>query len=214
MKLLCISDIHGHADALQRMLEVGRGLGCTSVLVAGDLCFPGPEPLRTWKMLMDVGAHCVQGITDLAVASVDPDKLEPSNDHERERIERLRACRTQLGEIIVARLARLPRTYRMATEDGGEILLVHGSPMDPTVPITHDMEDDEISALLGDDPADVVVCGASHVPFDRIVGVTRVINVGSVGQAPSGDVAYGVAIESLSSGVEVQPLLVPTVRPS
>jgi hypothetical protein len=54
------------------------------------------------------------------------------------------------------------------------------------------MSDEEISALLGDDPADVVICGGSHVPFDRMVAGVRVINVGSVGEAPSiGDDAFG-----------------------
>ncbi|MFT3768800.1 MAG: hypothetical protein QM820_25425 [Minicystis sp.] len=53
-------------------------------------------------------------------------------------------------------------------------------------PLSHDMSDEEISALLGDDPADIVVCGGSHVPFDRVVAGMRVINVGSVGEAPRG----------------------------
>jgi hypothetical protein len=80
----------------------------------------------------------------------------------------------------------LPTTVRLPLDDGGEVVLVHGSPSDPTEPITHDMSDEEISALLGDDPADVVVCGGSHVPFDRTVSGVRIINVGSVGEAPSG----------------------------
>jgi hypothetical protein len=46
------------------------------------------------------------------------------------------------------------------------------------------MSDEEVLSLLGDDPADVVICGGSHVPFDRMVGGVRVINVGSVGEAP------------------------------
>jgi hypothetical protein len=34
----------------------------------------------------------------------------------------------------------------MPLPDGRELLLVHGSPADPTVPITHDMTDDEVAA--------------------------------------------------------------------
>jgi predicted phosphodiesterase len=37
----------------------------------------------------------------------------------------------------------------------------------------------------------VVVCGGSHVPFDRMVCGVRVINVGSVGEAPSGGAGRG-----------------------
>lgn len=44
-------------------------------------------------------------------------------------------------------------------------------------------------ALLAGDPATIVVCGASHVPFQRDLEDVRVINVGSVGAAPEGAVA-------------------------
>jgi predicted phosphodiesterase len=35
-----------------------------------------------------------------------------------------------------------------------------------------------------------VVCGASHVPFERQLGDVRVVNVGSVGAAPEGRFAH------------------------
>ena len=54
------------------------------------------------------------------------------------------------------------------------------------------MSDDEIRRLLGDDPADIVVCGGSHVPFDRTVMEVRVIGIGSVGEAP-GDIPHADA---------------------
>jgi predicted phosphodiesterase len=213
MRLLCISDIHGNADALQRVLAIGKIQGCSKVLVAGDLCFPGPEPLRTWMLLTAEQAHCVQGLSDRALATVDPDTLRPATPQEAERVQLLRAAREQLGDVILARLQRLPPTFRMAVEDGGELLLVHGSPSDPTVSMTHDMADEEISALLGDDPADTVICGGSHVPFDRTVGGTRVINVGSVGEAPSGNIAHATVISTSAAGVEATAFLIPLGTP-
>src|SRR4051812_35236879 len=48
MRLLCISDIHGHADALSAVLAATDARGFSRLLVAGDLCFPGPAPLETW----------------------------------------------------------------------------------------------------------------------------------------------------------------------
>lgn len=213
MRLLCISDIHGHAAALEMVLAMGKIQGCSKVLVAGDLCFPGPEPLRVWTLLTAERAHCVQGVGDRALATLDPDSLKPTTPQEAERVQRLRAAREQLGDVILARLQRLPTTFRMAVEDGGELLLVHGSPADPTTPMTHDMEDSEISALLGDDPADTVICGGSHVPFDRVVGGTRIINVGSVGEAPSGKIAHATVLSTSSAGVEAHPFLIPLETP-
>jgi predicted phosphodiesterase len=76
------------------------------------------------------------------------------------------------------------------------------------------MSDEEINALIGDDPADVIVCGASHVPFDRIVGEVRIVNVGSVGEAPGAGprVAHATWIESTPRGLNVEAVCVPLER--
>jgi predicted phosphodiesterase len=215
VRLLCLSDIHGHAGALAAVLATAERHGYGKILVAGDLCFPGPEPLETWRRLAHAGAVCVQGAGDRALATLDLDGVRPRSDHERARLDRLAQVRAELGEVILARLARLPATYRMPLEDGGELLLVHGSPVDPLEPFTHDMSDDEMRALIGDDPADVIVCGGSHVPFDRTVGGVRIINVGSVGEAPSGSPgsfgmhADATFVETSGGGVTAVQLVVP-----
>ncbi|HEY8038236.1 MAG TPA: metallophosphoesterase family protein [Polyangiaceae bacterium] len=211
MLLLCISDVHGHLDALRAVLATAERRAFHKLLVAGDIVFPGPEPLETWRRLASAGAVMVQGLTDRAVATLDPSTLNARSEHERERIDRMRATRDALGDLILQRIRRLPTHQRMPLEDGGELLLVHGSPADPGEALTHDMTDQEINALLGDDPADVVVCGASHVPFDRMVGGVRVVNVGSVGEAPGtgARVAHATWIESTPRGVLIEAMVVP-----
>jgi hypothetical protein len=100
--------------------------------------------------------------------------------------------------------------------------LVHGSPLDPAEALSFDMTDDEIDALLGDDPGDVVVCGMSHTPFHRQIGDVHIVNVGSVGEAPDGLqgppsfvagerplVAHATWIESTPTGIVVEPITVP-----
>jgi predicted phosphodiesterase len=111
-------------------------------------------------------------------------------------------------------LRRLPNTHRIDLEDGSELLLIHGSPGDPFEPFSHDMTDEEMSALLSDDPADIIVCGGSHVHFDRMIAGVRIINVGSVGEAPSGTERGGqhadfTIIDTHKAGIEVEQLVVP-----
>jgi predicted phosphodiesterase len=211
MILLCISDVHGHLDALRAVLATAERRAFHKLLVAGDLVFPGPEPLETWRRLSAAGAVMVQGLTDRAVATIDPAGLHPRSDHERERLDRMKTTRDALGDLILQRIRRLPTHQRVPLEDGGELLLVHGSPADPGEPLTHDMSDAEINALIADDTADVVVCGASHLPFDRLVGGVRIVNVGSVGEAPGAGprVAHATWIESTPRGVHVEPIVVP-----
>lgn len=211
MLLLCVSDIHGHLDALRAVMATAEQRSFHKLLVAGDIVFPGPEPLETWRRLTAAGAVMVQGLTDRAVATLDPRELRARSEHERKRLDRMRATHEALGELILQRLQRLPTHVRLPLEDGGELLLVHGSPVDPAEALTHDMTDEEINALLGDDPADVVVCGASHVPFDRMVAGVRIVNVGSVGEAPGGgvNVAHAAWIDSTPHGIRVEPVVVP-----
>ncbi len=211
MLLLCVSDVHGHLDALRAVLATAERRSFHKLLVAGDLLFPGPEPLETWRRLNAAGAILVQGLTDRAVSTLDPQALHPRSDHERERLDRMRATREALGDLILQRVRKLPTHERLPLEDGSELLLVHGSPVDPGEALTHDMSDEEINALLGDDPADVVVCGASHVPFDRTVSGVRIINVGSVGEAPAAGMrlAHATWIESTPRGLYVEPIVVP-----
>lgn len=130
MLFLCVSDIHGHLDALRAILATAERRSFHKLLVAGDVVFPGPEPLETWRRLTAAGAVMVQGLTDRAVAMLDPATLHPRSEHERERLGRMRATRDALGELILQRLRRLPTHSRLALEDGGELLLVHGLPVD------------------------------------------------------------------------------------
>ena len=212
MRFLCISDIQGDAEALQDVLvEAERRGGFDRVLVAGDLCFPGPGPLATWRLLMAVQATFVPGLTDRALATLDLGKVVAQTLHERAQLERLAAVREELGELIVTRLARAAPIVRIPLPNADELVLVHGSPADPTEGMAHDMTDEELIALLGDDPADVVVCGATHVPFDRQVAGVRIVNVGSVGEAPGRLHAHGTLIEVVATGYEVDQFVVPRV---
>ncbi|MEB2314083.1 MAG: metallophosphoesterase family protein [Sorangiineae bacterium] len=213
MRFLCVSDIHGNARALDAVLAEGDARGFDQLVVCGDLCFPGPEPLAVWKTLVQRGALCVQGLTDRAVARVDPQKLSATTEAERQRIARLRAVHTELGELIVARLGKLQTVARLSLESGHAMVVVHGSPADPTEPISFDLTDEEIGALLGDDPGELVVCGGSHVPFERQLDGVRVVNVGSVGEAPGGEYAHATLVTSSPLGVLVEQFEVPLAPP-
>lgn len=208
MRFLCISDIHGHADALEAVLEEGRARGYDQLVVCGDLCFPGPEPLRVWKILVEQHALCVQGATDRALATIQPEKLLPTDERERRRVERMRETHRELGQLIVTRLGKLPPLARLPLESGHTMLIVHGSPADPLEPITADLDETELVASLGDEPGDLVVCGASHEAFVREVADVKIVSVGSVGEAPGGGYALGTLIHSTQTGFNVSQFTV------
>jgi predicted phosphodiesterase len=195
-----ISDIHGNLAALDAVLEELGRQRARDVFVAGDLLLGGDEPLAVWRKLQSIGANCVAGPSDVALAHIDAGSLRPADEEQREKVQAFVTTRTALGELVLKQLAQLPRQLRIPMIDGSELLLVHGSPKDPFETIGHELDDEEMLAMLGDDPADVIVCGGTHIAFARRFEAVQVINVGSVGASPEGRVAHYTIVHPSSSG--------------
>src|ERR1700690_1404742 len=102
MLILCISDIHGNLDALRAVLATAERRAFHKLLVGGDVVFSGlddashTQPLETWRRLSAAGAVMVQGVTDRAIATLDPTKIAPKSEHETKMIERMKGVRTEL----------------------------------------------------------------------------------------------------------------------
>lgn len=195
-----ISDIHGNLEALEAVLEELKRREARDIFVAGDLLLGGNDPLAVWRRLQSVGARCVCGPSDVALARVSATALQPQDELEREKAAVFQQTQTSLGELVKKQLAQLPRQLRIPMIDGSELLLVHGSPKDAFETIGHELNDEELAEMLADDPADVIVCGGTHVPFARRIDTVQVINVGSVGAAPEGRVAHYAIVFPNASG--------------
>jgi predicted phosphodiesterase len=198
-----VSDLHGNLPALNVVLAELERLGVKRLYVAGDLLLGGDEPLQVWQRLQALGATCIRGPSDMALAAIDPQSLLPIDDDQRRQARAFADTRAAIGDLVAERLRRLPEQHRIPLIDGREVLMVHGSPADPSREISHDLDDEEILALLDDDPADIIVCGATHVPFQRTIGEYHVVNVGSVGAAPEGQVAHYTVLTPRMSGADV-----------
>lgn len=201
-----LSDIHGNLAALEAVLAELETRDIRKVFVAGDILFGGDRSLEVWHRLQRIGARCVRGLSDTALCLIDPTSLNPNSDHERTMAQRFADTRRALGDLVIERIRRLPETLRIPLIDGREIVLVHGSPSDPSESLSHDMSDDEMLALVGDDPADIVVCGGSHVPFERSLPDLHIVNVGSVGAAPSRRTAHYAVLTPRMDGLLVEQL--------
>ena len=198
-----LSDLHGNLLALDVVLSELERLEVKRVYVAGDLLLGGDDPLGVWQRLQAIGATCTRGPSDMALASVDPSSLLPVVDEQRRRAREFAQTRAAIGDLVAERLRRLPEQQRIPLLDGREVLMVHGSPADPNSEISHDLSDDMVLALLDDDPADIIVCGSTHVPFQRTVAEYHVVNVGSVGAAPEGQVAHYTVLTPRMSGADI-----------
>lgn len=199
-----LADVHGNLVALDAVLEELQRRTVTAIYVAGDLLLGGDAPAEVYKRLRQVDAHCVRGLSDNALVEVAPESLAPEDDQQRALAEQFLNTRTAIGELALKYLERLPEKLRIPMIDGSEILMVHGSPADPSVEISHDFDDDEVLALIDGDPAEIIVCGATHVPCSRTLEEFRLVNVGSVGQAPEGNVAHYTIVTPRMDGTLIE----------
>jgi predicted phosphodiesterase len=198
-----LSDVHGNLTALEVVLAELKRLDVKRVYVAGDLLLGGDEPLEVWQRLQAAGATCTRGPSDSALGSVDPGSLVPIDEEQRRQARLFSDTRGAIGDLVAERLRRLPEQQRIPLVDGREVLMVHGSPADSNREISHDLSDDEVLALLDDDPADIIVCGSTHVPFQRTVAEYHIVNVGSVGAAPEGQVAHYTVVTPRMSSADI-----------
>ena len=204
-----LSDIHGQLAPLDAVLDAVRSQEITDIFVAGDILLGGDQPLAVWRRLQEVGARCVRGLSDSALALFDISKApKAENDEMKQRLQRFEQTRQDIGELALERLRRLPERLRIPLQDGREIVMVHGSPADPTIEMSHDLSDDELLALIADDPADIVICGSTHVPFRRDVEQISIVNIGSVGASLEPNTAHYTVVTPRLSGAQIQQLWV------
>jgi putative phosphoesterase len=83
-------------------------------------------------------------------------------------------------------LRTLPRELRFEAE-GKRILCVHGSPRRINEYLYEDRPERSLERMLAGLEADIVLCGHTHLPYQRSVGGVDLINIGSAGKPKDGD---------------------------
>jgi putative phosphoesterase len=168
MTVATLYDIHGNLAALEAVLaEVPDD---ATILVGGDVCAGGEHPSETLERLRAMGDRVlwVRGNVDRELMPGEPG-LAPQAF--------LDETREKLTDEQIAFLHGLPPTQQI-----GRTLYCHASPRNDLDIFTELTPEDHIADLFADVDADVVVCGHTHMQFEREIGGKVVINSGSVGR--------------------------------
>ena len=83
-------------------------------------------------------------------------------------------------------LRALPRELRFDL-GGRRVLCVHGSPRRINEYLYEDRPEQSLLRMFRGLGADVILCGHTHLPYQRRVGKIGLINVGSAGKPKDGD---------------------------
>jgi predicted phosphodiesterase len=178
--IAAIYDIHGNLPALEAVLEDIRGSKIDEIIVGGDVV-PGPMPRETLECLLtlDIPARFIMGNGDrIVLAQMDGVESEEIPLSFRENIQ---WNASQLGAQHKARMSMWPATLRIEIENEGTVLFCHATPRNDTELFSRRTEESRLLPVFEGVDASMVVCGHTHMQFDRMVGSTRVINAGSVG---------------------------------
>lgn len=174
MRVAALSDIHGNLPALEAVLADVEREDVDAVVVGGD-SFSGPWPAEVVDLLASVEARIVRGNADRLDAG-----RELGGDLGAWNEERLGAGRA-------ATAAAWPLTLELDVPGLGSVLVCHSTPSEDEPIYTRITPDAELVALLGPVERDVLLCGHTHMQYDRTLSSgLRVVNPGSVGMPYEG----------------------------
>jgi putative phosphoesterase len=171
VRVAAVNDVHGNRPALEAVLAELERDPVDLIVFGGDVA-AGPFPRETIERLIALqdGARFVRGNADRVMVEIFDGEREP-----------------EVGLIDTWAVSELDRRHRdflasfEPTVTVGDTLFCHATPHDDEPIFTRVSPDDRVRALLGDVEERLVVCGHTHMQFDRTVDGIRVVNAGSVG---------------------------------
>lgn len=200
MRIAALYDVHGNLPALEAVLAEIAGLAIDRIIVGGDV-LPGPHPRECLGSIraLSVPVECIRG-------NGENDVLDVLGGRSVNRVpEPVRGILRWTAEVLEPEdlefLATWADTAALETRELGSVLFCHATPDSDADIFTSRTPDERVLTLLGSPDADVVVCGHTHMQFDRRVGDLRVVNAGSVGM-PFGEPGAYWAL--LGSGIELR----------
>jgi putative phosphoesterase len=180
MRVAAIYDIHGNLPALEAVLHEISQKKVDHIVVGGDV-LPGPMPRETLECLrnLDVPTHFIYGNGEVAV-------LQQMAGNEPSAVPQafrpiISWTAQQLHPEHQQWLSIWPKTVTLEITHLGPVLFCHATPQNENDIFTRLTPDDRLPPLFKNLRAAIVVCGHTHMQFDRRIGHTRILNAGSVG---------------------------------
>ena len=170
MRVAALYDVHGNLPALDAVLAE---IDADVILVGGDVV-AGPWPAETLERLRDVDGDVrfIRGNADREIVERSEGRAPP---HLMEFV------RERLSAEDIAFLGSFPLTETIDVDGLGSVLFCHATPRNDEEIFTRISPEERWRAALAGIEADVVVCGHTHVQFDRSVDDIRLVNAGSIG---------------------------------
>jgi predicted phosphodiesterase len=189
VRVAAIYDIHGNLPALEATLVEIEREHVDLIVVGGDVA-SGPMPTTVIERLIGLGdrTRFLRGNADrhLVGAFDEGQQLSAVQDEADPWLRRAAWEAEQISREQRDFLADFSETAVIEVDGLGETLFCHGSPRSDEEIITPGTSEERLSTILAGVGHRVVVCGHTHMQFDRSHDERRVINAGSVGMPYEG----------------------------
>jgi predicted phosphodiesterase len=175
MRIAVISDVHANLPALRAVLADIKAAAPDAIVSCGDLAAgPLPGPAISLLRGLDIPVYCVRGNADRAMIETFDRTAEPAGI--------LSAwAGTQLTRDERDYLATFAATLTFDVDGLGPVLFCHATPRSDEEIILATSSQHHLDAALAGVQESTVVCGHTHMQFDRQAGRYRLVNAGSVG---------------------------------
>jgi diadenosine tetraphosphatase ApaH/serine/threonine PP2A family protein phosphatase len=180
MLVAALYDVHGNLPALKAVVAEILQLGVTDVVVGGDV-LPGPMPTETLTTLLNLGVptRFLYGNGEAAVLEQRAGRCPASVPQPYRPVIEWTAQQLSLADERV--LAGWPKTVQMNIPGLGQVLFCHATPRNENEIFTRLTPEERLVPVFREVNVSLVVCGHTHMQFDRTVGSVRVVNAGSIG---------------------------------
>lgn len=181
MKVAAIYDIHGNLPALNAVLAEIHEVSPDLILVGGDIV-SGPMPRATLDRLLEFESkvYCIQGNADReAVTAFDGLLLDADMPEDVREVTLWTAKQLEYRHRNF--LAQLPKQVVLPIDNLGDVLFCHGSPRSDEEIITVATPDARLREMLIGVEQNIIVCGHTHMQFDRHLDNKEIVNAGSIG---------------------------------
>jgi putative phosphoesterase len=199
IRIAALYDIHGNLPALEAVAAEVRRADVDLIVVGGDVV-PGPLPSDTIDFLvhLDLPVKFIYGNCERQVlsrlAGIDTGLPEQSRPVIEWSGEQLSVMQREL-------IKDWPAKLELDVAGLGKVLFCHATPRNDDEIFVRTTPEARLVPVFEGVDAKLVVCGHTHMQFDRRVGPIRVVNAGSVGMPFGAPGAYWLLLDS---GVELR----------
>ena len=179
-RVAALYDIHGNLPALDAVLDDVRREMVDLIVIGGD-AIPGPMPRETMARMLeiDIPARFISGNGDrIVLAAAAGGSIDEVPARYRETIHWTAG---RLDDECRRAIAQRPPAAQLRVEGLGDVLFCHATPRNDVDCFTRLTPDNRVERLFAGATAPLVVCGHTHMQFDRTVRHLRIVNAGSVG---------------------------------